>query len=262
LTVLVIGDRTAELAVCRVGADGELTEWSTLDLGALPGWPVLPGDSQFESIASDGGSLVALMREDPPVVLVADTASRELRAEIELTAPEGSLLDGHWNDPSSRGEGMALLRGGRMLIAQEKRPRALIEFGPVGATPRGLSVDDFLGPDESWDAPTGSTQFVPLSMWTLKGKAKKALGDISSIAVGNDRALWLLSDKSACVARMTLDEPLLATSDRIERFDEAWALPEGAVKPEGFAALAADRVLVVLDTKTTTGNGIIVTRPH
>lgn len=261
LVVLVVGDRTAELGVCRVGDDGELAEWSTFDLAALPQWPYSDEASQFESITSDGGSLVALMREDPPVVLVADTATRKVCAEIELSAPTGSLLDGQWDDPSSRGEGLVLLRGGRMLVAQEKRPRALIEFGLPGTTPRGLSNDDFLGSDESWDAPSGSTQFVPLSMWELKDDAKLVMGDISSITVGPDRSLWLLSDKSSCVARLKLNESLLATADRITEFDEVWLLPEGAVKPEGFVALDDGRVLVVMDTKSTTGNAMIVTRP-
>lgn len=120
--VLVIGDRNAELGACRIGDDGALGEWTILDLATLPGWPLPPGASQFESIAADGGSLVALMCEDPPVVLVADTVTREFRARIELTAPAGSLLDGQWDDASSRGEGLVLLRGGRLLVAQEKRP--------------------------------------------------------------------------------------------------------------------------------------------
>jgi hypothetical protein len=259
--LLVIGDRTTELGICRMGDDGAVDDWETIDLATLPGWPLPAGDSQFESIAAAGGSLVALMCEDPPIVLVADTETRELRAEIELTAPQGSLLDGHWDDSSSRGEGLALLRGGRMLVAQEKRSRALIEFGPVGTTPRGLAADDFLGPDESWDAPIGSMKFVPLSMWELKGNAKDSLGDISAIAVGGDRSLWLLSDKSSCVARLTLTEPLLATSDRITDFDEVWSLPEGAVKPEGIAALTDGRVLVAMDTTAASRNGMIVTRP-
>lgn len=261
LVVLVVGDRTAELGVCQVGDDGELAAWSTIDLATLVQWPYPDGASQFESITSDGGSLVALMREDPPVVLVADTAARELRAEIELTAPKGSLLDGQWDDPSSRGEGLVLLRGGRMLVAQEKRPRALIEFGPAGTMPGGLSSDDFLGPDESWEAPSGSTPFVPLSMWELKGDAKDAMGDISSITVGHDGSLWLLSDKSSCVARLALADPLPSTAHRIDRFDEVWLLPEGAVKPEGFVTLDEGRVLIVMDTRSTTGNAMIVSRP-
>ena len=122
--VLVVGDRTTEVGACLLGAGGELDEWSTIDLADLPGWPLPSGDSQFEAIAADGGSLVALMCEDPPLVLVADTVTRELRAQIELTAPNGSLLDGQWDDASSRGEGLVFLRGGRLLVAQEKRPRA------------------------------------------------------------------------------------------------------------------------------------------
>jgi hypothetical protein len=259
--LLVIGDRTADLGACRIGDDGALGEWSTLDLAALPGWPLPLGDSQFESIAADGGSLVALMREDPPVVLVADTTTRELRAEIALTAPTGSLLDGRWDDASSRGEGLVLLRGGRLLVAQEKRPRALIEFGRPGTEARGLSKGDFLGVDESWEAPTGRVDFVPLSMWRLKGKAKQALADISAIGADPDGNLWLLSDKSRRVGRLGLDDPLRPDDDEVRDLDEWWDLPADVVKPEGIAALGAGRVLVAMDTRSTSGNGVIVTRP-
>ena len=96
-------------------------------------------------------------------MLVANTGTREFRAEIRLTAPAGSVIDGQWDDASSRGEGLVFLRGGRLLVAQEKRPQALIEFGPVGAEPQGLSSDDLLGPGESWQAPSGRVDFVPLS---------------------------------------------------------------------------------------------------
>ncbi len=259
--VLVVGDRTAEVAACVIGDGGELDDWTVLDLAELSGWPLPPGDSQFEAIAADGGSLVALMCEDPPLVLVADTVDRGFVAEIRLTAPAGSLLDGQWDDASSRGEGLVFLRGGRLLVAQEKRPRALIEFGPVGADPQGLSSGDLLGPGESWEAPSGRVEFVPLSMWKLKGEAKNALGDISAIGTDSDGNLWLLSDKSQRVGRLGLDDPLAPDDDEVRDLDEIWDLPEGAVKPEGVAALGDGRVLVALDTGSTTGNGMIVSRP-
>ena len=259
--LLVIGDRTAEIGACRIADDGVLGDWTTIDLAELPGWPLPAGDSQFESIAADGGSLVALMREDPPIVLVADTVTRDLRAEIELAAPKGSPLDGQWDDASSRGEGMVLLRGGRLLVAQEKRPRALIEFGPIGTPPQGLSAGDFLGPDESWEAPTGQVEFVPLSMWKLKGDAKDALDDISAIGPDPDGHLWLLSDKSQRVARLSLDDPVRPDADRVTELAEIWDLPDGVVKPEGIAALGDGRVLVAMDTPSKTANGMIVTRP-
>ncbi len=259
--VLVVGDRTAEVGASVIGAGGEFGDWITIDLATLPGWPLPPGDSQFEAIAADGGSLVAVMCEDPPLVLVADTDTREFRAEIRLTAPAGSVLDGQWDDASSRGEGLVFLRGGRLLVAQEKRPRALIEFGPVGSEPRGLSRDDFLTSGESWEAPSGRVDFVPLSMWKLKSAAKKALGDVSSIGTDTDGNLWLLSDKSQRVGRLSLDVPLAPDDADVRDLDEIWDLPEGAEKPEGIAALGDGRVLVVLDTPSTSGNGMIVTRP-
>lgn len=259
--VLVVGDRTAEVGACVIGTSGEFEDWSILDLAELPGWPLLPGDSQFESIAADGGSLVALMCEDPPMVLVGDTTSREFRAEIHLTAPAGSLLDGLWGDPSSRGEGLVFLRGGRLLVAQEKHPRALIEFGPVGTTPRGLSSEDILAVGESWEAPSGRVEFVPLSMWKLRSAAKKALGDVSAIGTDAEGNLWLLSDKSQRVGRLRLDVALAPDDDEVRDLDEVWQLPDRAVKPEGIAALGDGRVLVALDTPSTSGNGMILIRP-
>ena len=74
--VLVVGDRTSDVGVCVIGADGSLDDWETIDLAVLPDWPLPPGDSQFEAIAADGGSVVAVMTEDPPLVLVADTVTR------------------------------------------------------------------------------------------------------------------------------------------------------------------------------------------
>ncbi len=38
--LLVIGDRTTELGACRIGDGGALDDWETIDLAALPGWPL------------------------------------------------------------------------------------------------------------------------------------------------------------------------------------------------------------------------------
>lgn len=261
--VLVVGDRTAVVATADYRVGEGLGEWSTLDLAALPGWPLGSDEpSQFEAAAVDGGSLVALLREDPPVVLVADTATRSLRATITLVAPAWSALAGRWDDPSSRGEGMVLLRGGRLLVAKEKRPRALIEFGPAGSTPRGLSRAELLDPGESWEAPRGDVTYHALAVWTLGAEAKKALKDISGASVGPDGSLWLVSDKSRAVARLTLDRGLPAGGGRIEHLDEVAALPASANKPEGIAAVEVGRALVVLDTRATRGNALIIGRPE
>jgi len=259
--VLAVGDRTWHIVIGEFTGDAEFRGWRTLDLSGLAGWPSAEDDSQLEAIAADGGTLVALMREDPPVVLLADTASGELLSTITLVAPSGSDLGESWDDPSSRGEGLVLLRGGRLLVAKEKRPRALIEFAPLGSRSLGLARHDFLGPDERWDVPAGDVEFVATAMWKLRGDAKSALGDISALAVGVDRDLWLLSDKSRCVAHLSLDKPLPPAGGEIRKFDEVWRLPKGTKKPEGIAALDSECVLVAMDTDLTKANGLIVKRP-
>ena len=176
-------------------------------------------------------------------------------------APRGSPLHGDWDDPSSRGEGLVLLRGGRLLVAKEKRPSALIEFSPVGLPPQGLSSNDFLGPDEAWDSPTGHVEFTATSVWPLHGRSAHDIRDISGLAVASDRSLWLLSDKSRAIARLRFDRPLAAVTGMIEEFDEVWRLPKHVIKPEGAAALDDARVLVAMDTGSTTANGLIVKRP-
>lgn len=259
--VLVVGDRTATVAAApyREGANVGFGDWTTLDLSEIPGWPLGDGDSQMEAIATDGGSLVAIMSEDPPVVLIADADAKRFVAQITLIAPEGSALE--WDDPSSRGEGLVLLRGGRLLVAKEKRPSALVEFSPVGNPARALSADDFLGPDEAWDAPTGAVEFMATSVWTLGHDAHAMLDDISALAVARDRSLWLLSDKSECVAQLRFDAALPPEAGTIDEFADVWRLPKSVSKPEGIAALDDSRVLVALDTGSTTANGVIVERP-
>lgn len=259
--VAVVGDRSSNLAVGSAGAAGGVGDWTILDLRTIDGWPQSEDDSQLEAIAIDDGDLVALMREDPPVVIVVDTAARSVRARITLTAPAGSPLSGHWDDPSSRGEGLLLLRGGRLLVVKEKRPPALVEFAPMGRPAKGLSRDDFLGAGESWDAPIGDVEFGAVSMWRLRGQAKQTLADVSDLALGRDGSLWLLSDKSRSVGRLSLEMPLSASGEEIRNLDEAWRLPKKTKKPEGVAALDDERVLIAMDTASTKKNGIIVRRP-
>lgn len=258
--LLVVGDRSSKVAVAALHA-GRPAEWQTVDLRTVSGWPARDGDSQLEAIAADGGSLVAVMREDPAEVLVVDTAQRRLASRITLVVPRWSALAGRWDDPSSRGEGLVLLRGGRLLVAKEKRPRALVEFGPAGTSPRGVGPDDLIGADEPWDAPAGDVTYNALAVWRLKDAAKKSLGDISALAAARDGALWLLSDKSAALARLDLGDRLPRGGGTITSFSEAYRLPSGTPKPEGFAMLDDDTLLVTLDTPDAHSNGLLVRRP-
>ncbi|TDT14564.1 hypothetical protein BDK89_0119 [Ilumatobacter fluminis] len=262
--LLAIGDRTAEVATGIVDESGDIS-WRVVDLADVDAWPDMGDDSQFESIAADGTSIVAVMREEPPVVLVADVAAKRFLCRIRLD--DEPALVGMWDEENSRGEGLMFLRGGRLLVAKEKHPAALVEFAPAGAAARGVGPDDILAPDERWEAPTPDdpngidVTFHAVAVWPLAGKAAKALGDVSAIGETDDLGLWLLSDQSRSVARLSLDPPLPPEGGKVKHLDRVMRLPKHSPKPEGLARLPDGRFLVCLDIPTTKKNGLILRAP-
>ena len=257
--VLVIGDRTAEVASGVVDDEtGDIT-WRVVDLADVDAWPDMQGDSQFESIAADGAATVAVMREDPPVVLVADVDERRLLCRITL-GDEPALV-GMWDEANSRGEGLAFLRGGRLLVAKEKHPPALVEFAPDGVEARGIGPDDFLGPSERWESPSGEVTFRAVAVWPLVGEAERSMRDISAVGGTDHGDIWLLSDRSRSIARLRLDPPLPPGGCPIEELDEIVRLPKRSHKPEGLARLRPGELLVCLDTDSTEQNGLVVRTP-
>ena len=80
-----------------------------------------------------------LLQEAPPRAELVDLDASRVVASITLRFEGRSELARSWLSPdSSRGEGAVLLPGGHLLIAKEKDPAVLIEFGPRGARSRGL----------------------------------------------------------------------------------------------------------------------------
>lgn len=264
--VEVVGDRTARLAGSTYSPSTGFGDWDIVDLSAFASWG-LPADdnrqeedSQLEAVAFADGSLIAVMQEDPPIVLVGDPATGRLQARILLDAPPSSDVD--WDDANSRGEGFVLLRGGRLLIAKEKSPPTLVEFAPAGQPASGVGAADLLAPGEDWQAPAGNVEFEAVAAWRLAGDARDTLRDISALAVGPEGSLWLLSDQSRRLARLALDVPLDPTAARrLREFDDVWRLPRGARKPEGLAWVGGGHLLIALDRKRPERNGLVVTLP-
>jgi uncharacterized protein YjiK len=256
--VIAVGDRNWTIGIGNV-VDGAIVGWQTLDVDAVEGLVPHSGDSELEAIAADGGSLVAVVQEERSVVIVVDADRRQVISTITLD--EHPVLSGMWDEANARCEGLVLLRGGRLLIAKEKNPAALVEFAPAGAAPAGVSADDLLDPGEPWQPPDGDDVFSAVAMWPLAGEAADHFRDISALGVTRERELCLLSDKSRTIGRLSLDRPLDPAGGKIDTIDEVGRLPKHIDKPEGVAALAPGRFLVASDTKTASDNGFVVTRP-
>ncbi len=138
-----------------------------------PDWQVDDEDSQLEAITYVGDSTVAIMREDPSLITVGDPITGQVTAQITLVVSDAAQLP--WDDAGSRGEGLVLLSDGRLLVAKEKDPAALIIFAPPGA-PTGLAAADLLDVGTAWDAPAGAVDFEAVAIWPLAGRCGRRVG--------------------------------------------------------------------------------------
>lgn len=251
----VVGDDSAEVAWSPVDSDAA-ADWTAVDLAGVDGWPFAGGQpSQFEAVAIDGERRLAVLCEEPAVVLVVDPAARAVTGTIRLVVGERSPLHEAWQDPSSRGEGMILLRDGLLLVAKEKRPPALLLFGPAGASARTIDRADLLGPGERWLAPQGDVEYHLLASWPVLDEAAAAVKDISDLALDADGGLWLLSDQSAALGLVGWP---LEQGGSVDRFERTFRLPKKARKAEGVAWLPSGRAVVVMDQPTGRGAAWLV----
>lgn len=259
LALLAVGDRVAVAAwFWQPRDDLAPLEWHTADVTDLEGTRLPADDPQIEAICADGEGRVLLLQESPPRSELIDPVTRRVVASIVLDVPGSDDLALSWADPAgSKGEGAVLLPGGHLLVAKEKDPPALIEFGPEGATPIGFARGRGLAPGAAWQIEPGDHRFVALSVWRPDKPLRKACADFSDLEIGPDGCLYVLSDKSATLARLSA---LPARGGEL-RADAVWQLDDLDGKPEGLAFTPNGRALVALDTRKARHNLVLLEPP-
>src|SRR5215471_5502372 len=141
MSLIAVGDRVAKIAwFPQPRSDEGRIDWHTSSIAKLSGSKLPKHNPQIEAICADGGGRILLLQETPPRVELIDLKALAAVALIDLVIEGRSEIAQAWSDPEgSRGEGAVLLPGGHLLIAKEKKPAALIEFGPTGSRSRGLT---------------------------------------------------------------------------------------------------------------------------
>jgi hypothetical protein len=230
-------------------------EWGTADIAQLAGSRLPAEDPQLEAVCADGAGRLLLLQESPPHAELVDTESRRVVTSISLEVEGDGKFARSWADPQgSRGEGAVLLGNGHLLVAKEKRPAALIEFGPRGAASQGLARDRADDNEAAWPVEPGNVRFVALAVWFPDKALDKSCADFSDLEIGPDGRLYLLSDKSATIAR--LDE--LAPGGGEVTCTALWKLDGLDAKPEGLAFSATGQPIVALDKRKTKNNLVIL----
>jgi hypothetical protein len=259
LSLVAIGDRVAVAAWFVQPADDLASlDWQTADVAGLEGTHLPQDDPQIEAVCADGAGRVLLLQESPPRTELIDPAARRVVASIALEIPGDDDLARSWADPAgSQGEGAVFLPGGHLLVAKEKDPSALIEFGPPGAKPKGLARGGALPPGEPWEIEPGDHRYEALAIWWPDKALRKACADFSDLEVGPDGHLYLLSDKSGTIARLS---DLRAPGGKVIAL-ATWRLGDLDGKPEGLAFTPNGRALVALDTRKARHNLMLFEPP-
>ena len=222
LELLAIGDATAELARATL-TDGVPGRWTVTRLDGLND----RHGSQLEAVAADADGRIVVLREHPPGLLRLDEAG----TRVELELDRNVIADPSWNDvaredSNSLGEGLAFGPNGEVVLAKEKRPSALL---------LGLIRGDTA---------------VLQRHWLLSPELADVVEDVSDLTFGPDGRLYLLSDKSAVIARVSdgWQRADMVTADAV------WDLPKKLDKAEGLVFLPDGRPMVALDRKKAKDN--------
>ena len=179
LCLVAVGDHGPGVALAPLDS-GRMSGWDVLDLAKLAKPAGAPEFDQAEAIAADGHQQALVLIEDPPLLLVLDTLNRRLTHAYVLVSGEHPGLDASWrDDSSSRGEGLVLLRRGHVLVLKEKRPAGLLEFGPPGDEPLGISADTLHHSGEPWQAPD-LAQLVGLAWWPVDDTSRTSRTPLSA----------------------------------------------------------------------------------
>jgi hypothetical protein len=221
--ILAVGDSAATLLSAPWLGD-RLGEWTEVDLRPAG---VSGKGSQLEAVGiGPDGSVIVATESPATLFFLDDEGGCQRRIDLTAVAGAGDLVGG-----GSSIEGMAASFSGGLLLAREKRPVLLADLRPDG---RGEVV----------------------ASWPLGGELADALEDVSDLE-RSTHGLWLLSDQSATIARITAmpppGEPL--TAGRIAR------LPDLDGKPEGLAVLPDGKLLVGLDRKRARDNLVLLESP-
>jgi len=256
LRLIAVGDARVSLALADVDDDGQVGPWSVLTTADVATREEDDGRfAQLEAVAADGGGVVWVLTEETSWLAGVDLAARAVVGTAHLDTSALPELDASWSqEGASRGEGLLLMREGHVLVAKEKQPAGLVELGPRGDAPLGVSRDTLLGDGEPF-ALLGE-ELDALAWWPLSDDVRRTLHDLSDLARDASGDVWLMSDQSTRMARLAL--PLEPGADPV--VEDVLDLPGSVDKPEGLCFLPGGVVAVAEDRHDDADNLWLLTR--
>ena len=240
--LLAVGDEDfAMVAATLMGDDLEDARRTKLDDVVDDDVRDPDSGSEWEAVASDGEGRVFVVSESSAEVLVLSPELTRQVHTIELDVDAGpdrrarKLLD----DENAGPEGIVLLDDGHLLVAKQRDPILLIEFGPHEPAGRRL---------------------VPLRSWRLREDDEEEVESVNDLALDGEGRLHAVSSRSRCIYELQLG----SDEDKV-RIAQRWRLPE-EIEPgkerraEGLAFDGRDRPVVAIDSRQPDENTFLLER--
>lgn len=249
--LLAVGDEAYGIATASVPRAGRRPVTTYHDLRAVLGPAITgaPGGSEFEGVTCDASGHVFVLQERASRVLVLAPGLDVVRATIQLEVdPAQPGYGAAWrDDPNARGESLQVLPNGHLLVAKQKDPMVLLEFGPAGDAPGGLVATGLGRSGHPFRFPASAAPYVVLADWTVSaGAGVRSLNDFSVDDAGR---LYCVSSRSRSIVRFAAAAVAAATVQVAERWELPLALFDGNDrKAEGLVALAGPAFLVAFDS--------------
>ncbi len=254
IELLAVGDEDFAVVTATLVSD-EVEGASRSEVGDVLDDHVRDGDSgsEWEAVAADGEGRVFVVSESSAEVVVLSPDLKSQVHTIELDVEGGpdrrarKLLD----DENAGPEGIVILDDGHLLVAKQRDPILLIEFGPhplvAGRSASVLSRGD-------------RTELVPLRSWRLREEDEEEVESVNDLAVDGEGRLHAVSSRSRCIYELRPG----SDGDEI-RVAQRWHLPD-EIEPgkerraEGLAFDGRDRPVVAIDSKQPDENTFLLGR--
>lgn len=276
--VAMVGDHSSHLHDVTVGSDLSVMSQGIIDFGSAieerfalcqstAGTSCNDSlkliKSQWEAMAVDGSGKSFLLQEYSRAILVMDGALHSVEHVLNFDFSTSKYM------PKSRSkryrkleenlsaEGFLLMKQGHILIAKEKSPSIIAEFGPIGSTPLGVGKHSLLGADEVFDLSrvTDRRSLVLLAEWQIADYGKC---DISDLAKDVDGAVYVLSENCGTVQKFDQFKP----EQTAVVANQKWRLPKSIKNPEGLFVDLQKRFWIASDIKDKGDNLFVVTPDH
>ena len=240
--LLAVGDEDFAVVAATLVDDG-LEDARRTELGDALNDDARDRDSgsEWEAVAADGEGRVFMVSESSAevVVLSPDLKSQVHTIELDVDAGPDRRARKLLDDENAGPEGIVLLDDGHLLVAKQRDPILLIEFGP--------------------DDPVGR-RLVPLRSWRLREDDEEEVESVNDLALDGEGRLHAVSSRSRCIYELQL-----GTDEDKVRIAQRWHLP-AEIEPgkerraEGLAFDGRGRPVVAIDSRQPDENTFLLER--